>query len=167
MTRARGLVCKCRYTTWRVAGMKFGEVSFHGPPNTRPCRMFLFIHCCIPCLLREISWVRRSAWPSGSWTWPVDSIWYNTDWTTFDFNCNHCLSWDSTDFHSQTNVPSGMDWKVITNSLTHGAEPPIVQLHKNFTAFYGIRRFITVFTRAIHWSLSWVRSIQSISQHPV
>jgi hypothetical protein len=37
-----------------------------------------------------------------------------------------------------------------------------VQLLKNFPAFYGTRRFITVFTRALHWSLSWARSIQSI-----
>jgi hypothetical protein len=25
---------------------------------------------------------------------------------------------------------------------------------KKFSAFYGTRRFITVFTRALHWSLS-------------
>jgi hypothetical protein len=31
---------------------------------------------------------------------------------------------------------------------------PIVQPLKNFPAFYGTRRFITVFTRALHWSLS-------------
>jgi hypothetical protein len=31
---------------------------------------------------------------------------------------------------------------------------PTVQLLKNFPAFYGTRRFITVFTRALHWSLS-------------
>jgi hypothetical protein len=28
---------------------------------------------------------------------------------------------------------------------------PIVQLLKNFPAFYGIRRFIVVYTRALHW----------------
>jgi hypothetical protein len=44
---------------------------------------------------------------------------------------------------------------------------PIVQLLKNFTAFYGTRRFITVFTRAIHWSLSWASLIQSIPSHPI
>jgi hypothetical protein len=33
-------------------------------------------------------------------------------------------------------------------------EPPIVQPLKNFPAFYGTRRFNTVFTRALHWSLS-------------
>jgi hypothetical protein len=44
---------------------------------------------------------------------------------------------------------------------------PIVQLLKKFSAFYGTGRFITVFTRALHWSLSWVRSIQSIPSHPI
>jgi hypothetical protein len=39
---------------------------------------------------------------------------------------------------------------------------PVLQLLKNFPAFYGTRRFITVFTRALHWSLSWTRSIHSI-----
>jgi hypothetical protein len=42
-----------------------------------------------------------------------------------------------------------------------------VQLLKNFPAFYGTRRFITVFTRALHWSLSWARSIQSVPSHPI
>jgi hypothetical protein len=46
-------------------------------------------------------------------------------------------------------------------------KPPIVQLLKNFPAYYGTRRFITVFTRALHWSLSWARSIQSIPHHPI
>jgi hypothetical protein len=43
----------------------------------------------------------------------------------------------------------------------------IVQLLKNFPACYGIRRFITVFTRALHRSLFWARSIQSIPSHPI
>jgi hypothetical protein len=46
-------------------------------------------------------------------------------------------------------------------------KPPVAQLLKNFPTFYGTRRFITVFTRALHWSLSWVRLIQSIPPHPV
>jgi hypothetical protein len=33
--------------------------------------------------------------------------------------------------------------------------------------FYGTRKFITVFTRALHWSLSWAKSIQSILSHPI
>jgi hypothetical protein len=53
-----------------------------------------------------------------------------------------------------------------THSLMSWAlleKPPVVQLLKNFQTFYGTRRFITVFTSALHWSPSWARSIQSIS----
>jgi len=31
----------------------------------------------------------------------------------------------------------------------------VAQLINKFPAFYGIRRFITVPTRAPHWNLSW------------
>jgi hypothetical protein len=41
-----------------------------------------------------------------------------------------------------------------------------VQPLKNFRAFYGTRRFNTVFTRALHWSLSWAIYIQSTPSHP-
>jgi hypothetical protein len=51
--------------------------------------------------------------------------------------------------------------------LSPSWEPPIVQLLKNFTTFYGTRKFITVFTRALHWSLYWARSIQSIPPHSI
>jgi hypothetical protein len=34
-------------------------------------------------------------------------------------------------------------------------EVPIAQLLKNFPAFYGTWKFITMFTRALHGSLSW------------
>jgi hypothetical protein len=37
---------------------------------------------------------------------------------------------------------------------------------RNFPAFYGTRRFITVSKRAFHWSLFWAKSIQSIQSHP-
>ena len=40
------------------------------------------------------------------------------------------------------------------------------QLVKKFPAFYGTRRFITPFTSDRHLSLSWARSIQSMSPHP-
>jgi hypothetical protein len=39
-----------------------------------------------------------------------------------------------------------------------------VQLLKNLLAFYGIRSFVIVFTRARHWFLSPARSIQFIPQ---
>ena len=40
------------------------------------------------------------------------------------------------------------------------------QLVKKFPAFYGTRRFLTVFTNARHLSLSWVSSIQSTPPYP-
>jgi hypothetical protein len=42
-----------------------------------------------------------------------------------------------------------------------------VQPLKNFPAFHGTWRFINMFTRALHWSLSWTRWIQYIPSHPV
>jgi hypothetical protein len=57
-----------------------------------------------------------------------------------------------------------------THSLTHSwswaflEQPPIVQLLKKFPAIYGTRRFIAVFTGALHWSLSWARSTP---HHPI
>jgi hypothetical protein len=45
-------------------------------------------------------------------------------------------------------------------------KPPIMQLLKNFPAFHWTRRFVTVFTKVLHWSLSWARSIQFIPPHP-
>jgi hypothetical protein len=41
-------------------------------------------------------------------------------------------------------------------------KPPVVQLLKSFPAFYGTRKFITVFKKALHWSLSSARLIQSL-----
>jgi hypothetical protein len=41
-------------------------------------------------------------------------------------------------------------------------DKPLVAQLLNLLTFYGTRRFITLFTGALHWSLSWVRSIQSI-----
>jgi hypothetical protein len=46
-------------------------------------------------------------------------------------------------------------------------KPPVAQLFKNFPTCHGTRRFITVFTGALHRSLSWARSVQSIPQRPV
>jgi hypothetical protein len=46
-------------------------------------------------------------------------------------------------------------------------KPPIAHLFKNFLKFYGTRRFITVFTTALHWSLSWARWIQSIPPYTI
>jgi hypothetical protein len=43
----------------------------------------------------------------------------------------------------------------------------IVQLLKDFQHFMETERFITVFTRALHRSLSCARSIESIPSHPM
>jgi hypothetical protein len=56
---------------------------------------------------------------------------------------------------------------LITLSWAILEKPPIVQPLKNFPAFYENRRFITVFTKYLHWSLSWARLIQSIPTHPI
>jgi hypothetical protein len=47
-------------------------------------------------------------------------------------------------------------------SLALPERPPVAKPLKNFPIYYGTQRFITVFTRALHWSLSRARSIQSI-----
>jgi hypothetical protein len=38
----------------------------------------------------------------------------------------------------------------VTN-FTELDSPPLVQLVKKFPTLYGTRRFVTVFTRALHW----------------
>jgi hypothetical protein len=47
---------------------------------------------------------------------------------------------------------------VNLNNLLHGEaqleKPATVLLHGNFPAVYGTRSFITMFTGALHWSLS-------------
>jgi hypothetical protein len=43
----------------------------------------------------------------------------------------------------------------------------VAQLVKKFPVFFGTRRFITVFTRTSHWTLSWARLIQSTLYHPI
>jgi hypothetical protein len=58
------------------------------------------------------------------------------------------------------NSPHSWSWALLE-------KPPIVQPLKNFPAFYETRRFIIMFKRALHWSLSWARSIQSIPSHPI
>jgi hypothetical protein len=43
----------------------------------------------------------------------------------------------------------------------------VAQLVKNFSVFYGPRRLITVFTKALHRSLSWTRWTQFTPSHPI
>jgi hypothetical protein len=65
-------------------------------------------------------------------------------------------------------------WIILTYLLTYvrsWALPeklPIVQPFRKFPSnFKGTRRFITVFTRALHWSRSWASTIQSIPHHSI
>jgi hypothetical protein len=64
---------------------------------------------------------------------------------------------------------SRSEWIIVTYLRTWALleEAPIVQPLKNFPAFYGTRRFNTVFTTALHWSLSWAISMQSTPSHPI
>jgi hypothetical protein len=43
----------------------------------------------------------------------------------------------------------------------------VTQLVKKYPTFYGTQSFITVFTRACHWSLFWARYVQSTPLHPI
>jgi hypothetical protein len=51
-----------------------------------------------------------------------------------------------------------VQYRKINNKLTSWSRAlleklTVTQLGKTFSAFYGTRRFITVFTRSCHWSL--------------
>jgi hypothetical protein len=50
----------------------------------------------------------------------------------------------------------GKETRILTNprSRTHLEKPPVAQLLENFPEFYGTRKFIIVFTLALHLSLS-------------
>ena len=56
--------------------------------------------------------------------------------------------------------------KFKLKNYLHGAgfflKSCVPQLVTKFVAFYGIRRFITVFTRAHHFPLSWGRSVHDL-----
>jgi len=60
------------------------------------------------------------------------------------------------------------NWFMI-NSMEQSPfwDATVTQLVKNFPVFYRTRRFITLFTTARHWSLSWSRWIESIHSHPI
>jgi hypothetical protein len=67
----------------------------------------------------------------------------------------------------QTDVRVCISDKLVQRSWALLEEPPIVQPLKNFPAFYGTRRFNTVFIRALHWSLPWAISVQSTPFYPI
>jgi hypothetical protein len=49
--------------------------------------------------------------------------------------------------------------RVLLQKLT------VTQVVKKFSAFYGTRKFTTMFTTPRHWSLSWARRIHSTPSH--
>jgi len=51
--------------------------------------------------------------------------------------------------------------RVLLQNLT------VAQLAKKFPTFYGTWTFITVFTTAFHWSLSWARCTQPTPSQPI
>jgi hypothetical protein len=57
--------------------------------------------------------------------------------------------------------------KLTQSSLILLEEPQVAQLLKNFVTFCWTRRFITVFTRALNWSLPETRWIQFIPPRTV
>jgi hypothetical protein len=65
-------------------------------------------------------------------------------------------------------LPPEVELRLI--SYLSGAEPFLrscqsLRLLKNLPTFHKTRRFIIVYTRARHWSLSWAKSVQSIPPH--
>jgi hypothetical protein len=75
------------------------------------------------------------------------------------------VTWHQEFFRSHSPPRLLVNRTVFTRSWSWALleKQPFVQLLKNFPAFYGTRKFITVFTR----SLPWARSIQSIPSHPI
>jgi hypothetical protein len=67
---------------------------------------------------------------------------------------NHRMKWIYSYDHS------------LTHSLTHWAEPFLTS-RQELPSVLWYPKVITVFTRALHWPLSWARSIQSIPSHPI
>ena len=56
---------------------------------------------------------------------------------------------------------------LLTYSMEHSPSwEAVAQLIKKFPAFYGTQQFITAFTSARHLSLSWARSVQSVTPPP-
>ena len=68
-------------------------------------------------------------------------------------------------------LTTNINWKklimyshLITYLFTYSMNQGLSHLVKKFPAFHRTRRFITFFTKALHLSLSWLRSIQFM--HP-
>jgi hypothetical protein len=79
-------------------------------------------------------------------------------WPTLQRKCFTCVTCKCRLVRVKTLTP--WSWALPDN-------PPVRQLLKNFPTLYATRRFIIVFTRALHWYRSWATSIQCIPPHPI
>jgi hypothetical protein len=70
---------------------------------------------------------------------------------------NTRLSLNGTSLRSYTDSIQLIPWKRVLLEL----------IVKKFPAFYGTRRFITVFTTACNWSAFWARWLQSTTLHRI
>jgi hypothetical protein len=61
----------------------------------------------------------------------------------------------------RTTIVELIPWSRVLEKLI------VTQLVKKSPTFHGTQRFITVFARALLWSLSWARSIQSTPSHTI
>jgi hypothetical protein len=70
--------------------------------------------------------------------------------------------------HSQTLYPPSYPYLLsLIMELRPSWEAAVMQVLKNFPAFYGTRKFIIVFTKILNRSTSSARSIQSVSPNPI
>jgi hypothetical protein len=90
----------------------------------------------------------------------------------FFFNNPVRFRWATMHAHDLFNPLRQTHKALQANSLilpVHGAvrlqKPILTQLLKKFTDFYGIQRFITVFTKSHYWSLSWAKWIQTVPSY--
>ena len=89
---------------------------------------------------------------------------------------HRCLMWlsqrsERVRYYKQMTIGIKFQYKhILTYLLTPWSTVPleklVLQLVKKFPAFYGTRKFITVFTSARKLSLSWANSIQSPQPPP-
>jgi hypothetical protein len=153
---ARNLLCW--HFNWTLAELGPGlraEKPVSNPPNYRVCRARFY---------NAAELTHRGQTPSNvsnSWCDTLVSCLIRKEIVQFgDAYCN-ITKWKEIGDYSKTHMAEhtySWSWALLE-------EPPILQLLKNFPAFYGTRSFITVFTRALHWSVYWARSIQSIPSH--
>jgi len=72
------------------------------------------------------------------------------------------------DFHNTQYLVTS---SCLTKELTHSTVQTFVKdchpTNLEISSFYDTQMFISMFTRARHWSLSWARWIRSTAYHPL